>query len=137
MTRAAPPTPPRLPPDPRQRASAATMDAFAADARAKGATNVATANLAEGYPASHVDLGAVREALRPVLRGWTAARVAREPREAHRRLGDALASWVQRVKQTELRATGDYAAAPFLWFATKDDLGWYEHGFYVALGEEP
>ncbi len=125
------PAPPRVGPDPRQRTFEAIVGAMAGPLSRRG--RVGVANVARGFPASAVDLGAIQTALQRGVARLDMKQVrARWSADLFAWMRRVVLTWVQRCKllQFRLRPRGIHVR-----METQDDDGYYCYAFDVFPGK--
>ncbi len=120
------PTPPRFPPDPRQQQTSRIIGNIARAVEHE--MKIAGPNLVQGFPASGVDLGRLKDALESGVQRLDAEQVAERWDEVFEWIRRVIAAWVQRYKTLKIeRLEGGIRIE----METQDDHGYYDYAFDV------
>lgn len=125
------PLPPRFPPDPRQRGRDRIVGGLAFQL-SEGGMELASGASVEGYPASAVNLGQLKQALEDALSRFAMEQVrARWEQDVRTFVLAIVGAWTQRAKSwgAELRDNGIAID-----LETQDDHGYYLYRFDVFPG---
>jgi hypothetical protein len=120
------PSPPRFPPDARQRQTSRILGHIARAVQSEMV--VAGPNLVKGFPASAVDLGRLKDALERGVQRLDATQVADRWDEVFAWMRRVIAAWVQRYKMLKIERLESGIRVEM---QTQDDYGYYDYAFDV------